>query len=88
MFIKKLDLLSPKITLYYKDYDSHASMISGILNIISFFILLSFSGYFISSLIKKEEPKTIFFNDYKEDIGIYEVIFSFFKYRRKRKKIY
>ena len=78
MFIKKLDLLSPKITLYYKDYDSHASMISGILNIISFFILLSFSGYFISSLIKKEEPKTIFFNDYKEDIGIYEVNSSSF----------
>ena len=78
MFIKKLDLLSPKITLYYKDYDSHASMISGILNIISFFILLSFSGYFISSLIKKEEPKTIFFNNYKEDIGIYEVNSSSF----------
>ena len=45
MFIKKLDYLSPSITFYYQGAQSHTSIISGIISIISisFVFTLAFS---------------------------------------------
>ena len=71
--IKKLDFLSPKITFYYNGYDSHVSVISGILNIFSYLVLVSFIVYFATSLIKRKDPQTVFYRNYIEDAGLFEI---------------
>ena len=42
-YLKKLDLLSPDITLYHKGDHSHSSWMSGILSIIQIIILFLLS---------------------------------------------
>ena len=37
MFLKKIDFISPEITLYYKGSLSHSSIISGIISLIFLF---------------------------------------------------
>ena len=87
--IKKLDFLSPKITFYYNGYDSHVSVISGILNIFSYLILLSFAGYFATSLIKRKDPQTVYYRNYIEDAGLFEInennVFHFLSIESKSK---
>ena len=88
-FLKKLDFLSPKITFYYRGYDSHASFVSGIINIFSYLMLLSFAGYFATSLINRKDPKTVYNRNYIEDAGLFEIngnnTFHFFSIESKAK---
>ena len=69
MFIKKLDILSPYITLYFKGEKKHSSKFSGILSIITYLLVLIISIYYIVEFVNKKSPKAYFFNRYVEDAG-------------------
>ena len=79
MFFKKLDILSPQITLYHNKLLYHTSPISIILSIISFIIiaLLSFI-YIIFFLFKIETPKMFSFTFFSYDVGFYPINSSSF----------
>ena len=71
MFLKKIDFLSPPISLYYRGFPSHSSSVSGILTIIGFALILSFSIYQLTHLFNrdKEIPKFTTFTYFIEDAG-------------------
>ena len=73
MFIKKLDLLSPPITLFFKEEGQHSSIFSGILSFIAY-VLVSIAGvYYFLDFIHKTSPKAYFFNRYINDAGTFPV---------------
>ena len=71
-------MLSPKITLYYKQKNTHASIISGILSIIAYSLIISFTITYFIRYINKENPIAYFFNRYIEDIGTFSFKDNFF----------
>ena len=56
-FIKKLDMISPPITLYFKGQDQHSSIFSGILSIIVGLFILTTTIYYFLGFINKNDPK-------------------------------
>ena len=81
MFLKAMDMLSPKITLYYKRKDTHASAISGFFTIISYIVIITFGVIYFIRYIKRENPTAYSFNRYVNDAGIFSFIDSnFFNY--------
>ena len=81
MFLRQLDMLSPKITLYYKRKTKHASIISGILTIFTFISIFGFALYYIIRCINRENPTAYFFNRYVDDIGTFSFKdLNFFNY--------
>ena len=73
MFIRKLDFLSPPITLYYKGDDSHSSIFSGILTIIVYSICLTFGIVYAIQFVNKTNPQVCYYNRYVEDAGEFPV---------------
>ena len=71
MFLKKVDLLSPQITLFYKGDESHSSIFSGIITLVAYTIVFIFGVYYALEFINKENPTAYFFNRYVEDAGNY-----------------
>ena len=71
MLIKKLDLLSPPITLYYKGDNQHPTIFSAILSIIAYVGVFGFGIYYGLKFINKDDPSSYFFNRYVEDAGTY-----------------
>ena len=69
MFLKKLDMISPPITLYFKGADSHVSIYSGILTIMAYIIILVAAIYYVLEFINRKNPKAYFFTRYIEDEG-------------------
>ena len=69
MLFRKLDMLSPYITLYFKGGKKHSSNFSAILSIIAYVIVLAAAIYYIIDFINKNDPKAYFFNRYTEDAG-------------------
>ena len=69
MWLKKVDWISPPITLYYRGEGSHVSIYSGILSIIAYTIVIVASFYYALNFINREDPKAYFFNRYIEDAG-------------------
>ena len=61
--LSTIDMLSPKITLYYKQKNKHNSPISGVLTIIAFGFILSFVFIFFLRYIKRENPIAYFLTD-------------------------
>ena len=81
MFLRATDMLSPKITLYYKQKNAHNSIISGILTIIAYVFILVYAFIFIIKYINKENPSAYYFNRYVEDVGNFSFKSShFFNY--------
>ena len=81
MFLKKLDMLSPKITLYYQRKNTHASEISGILTLIAYIFVLCFGIIYFSKFINRENPTAYSFNRYVGDIGTFSFSdFNFFNF--------
>ena len=72
MFFKHFDLLSPPITFYYNGYNSHLSISSGILNLISYIIILGYSAYFFILITERKSPKIFYSNFFYEDAGTFE----------------
>ena len=73
MFLKKLDWLSPPITLYFKGEGSHVSIYSGILSLVAYIIVVVATFYYALGFINREDPKAYFFNRYIEDAGTFPV---------------
>ena len=69
MFLKKFDLISPPITLYFKGESSHVSIYSGILSIIAIIIVIISAIYYILEFIHRKSPKAYFYTRYIEDAG-------------------
>ena len=69
MFIRKLDMLSPYITLYFKGERKHSSKFSGVLSIITYIIVFFIGIYYIYDYIYNKVPQAFFFNRYIEDAG-------------------
>jgi len=67
MFLKKIDIISPKITFHYNGSLAHSSIFSGILSIISILLIIAFSTPFISDLITKKNLNAYYFNSFIED---------------------
>ena len=81
MWLRQLDMLSPPITLYYKRKNTHTSLISGVITIVDCVFILSFIILYIISYVKRESPKTYYFNRYVDDIGTFSFKDSnFFNY--------
>ena len=74
MFFKKIDLLSPPITLYRKEELCHSSIFSRILTIISYTALIIIGLYLLSDIIEMKNPIACYFNRYVEDAGYYPII--------------
>ena len=73
MWIKKLDMLSPPITLYYNEEGQHSSIFSGILSVIVYIGVFVASIYYALNFIERKSPKAYFFNKYIEDAGVFPV---------------
>jgi len=73
MIFKKIDFISPEITLFYKGSLSHSSIISGVISFISCSIIICISFYCFLGLIYREKdcPKIANNNQYIEDAGIF-----------------
>ena len=73
MFIKKFDMLSPPITLFYKGENNHSSILSAILTIIAYAIIIAAGFYYALIFINRESPTAYFFNRYVEDAGTFPI---------------
>ena len=69
MYFKKIDMLSPYITLYFKGAKKHSSKFSVILSIIAYIFVVITGIYYIIDFVTKKNPKTYFFNRYVDDAG-------------------
>ena len=72
-FLKKIDLISPNITLYFKGIRQHKSNPSAILAIISYLLILASAIYYSLQFFRKNSPKAYFFTRYIEDSGNFPV---------------
>ena len=88
MFLKKLDMISPPITLYFNGEAQHMSIFSGILTIITFIFIFISAIYYALLFVNRNNPKAYFFNRYIEDAGTFPVnassMFNFIQVNNKR----
>ena len=73
MFIKKFDMLSPPITLYFRGDDKHPSIFSGLLTFVAYVIVFVFGVYYALEFINRENPTAYFFNRYIDDAGTFPI---------------
>jgi hypothetical protein len=73
MFIKEFDFLSPNITLYHKGSLSHNSWMSGLLSLFSCILIILSGVYYSLDLIKRQNPKSFFYNRFVEDSGEFPI---------------
>ena len=73
MIIKKLDWLSPPITLYFKGENQHSSIVSAILSLICYALVLASAVYYILEFVHRSNPKAYFFNRYIVDSGYFPI---------------
>ena len=73
MIIKKLDWLSPPITLYFKGENQHSSIVSAILSVICYALVFASAVYYILEFVHRSNPKAYFFNRYIVDAGYFPI---------------
>ena len=81
MFFKKIDYISPDITLFHNSDDKHSSIASGILTLVAYLIIIISALYDLVILFKRSTFTTYFYTRYSEEINT--MIFSdneFFHY--------
>ena len=65
---KSFDILSPRISLYYKGLLRHSSNCSGLLSILSVFLIIFFSYYFSKEIYDRKNPTAYYYNRFIENI--------------------
>ena len=81
MFLKKMDMLSPKITLYYKRNNTHSSKISGVLTIFAYLSVICFGIIYFLRYINREDPTAYSFYRFVKDVGDFPFYnLNFFNY--------
>ena len=84
MFIRSLDLITPKINLYFNGRKSHSSVFSGLLTLITYSLIFTMSIYFSFDLIKRQNPSVFYLNRFIDDAGVFPMnsssIFHFFQF--------
>ena len=79
MFFKRLDILSPPITLYNKGLKYHSSKGSIVLSIISFILIAMLAiGEFMIFISNADKPTLNTYNKYVQESGYIELNSSFF----------
>ena len=78
MFLKKFDIISPRISIYHKGLLIHSSIFSGIISIIlCAFILMIMINYTLE-IIKRKNPKIYNIESYIEDVPTFKINFTSF----------
>ena len=65
------DIVSPNITLYYKNQRKHSSLFSKIFSIVIIIFLLILSVYFSIDFVFKKNPYSYYYNRFITDTGIF-----------------
>ena len=71
MFFKKMDFLSPKITLWRNGELSHSSIFSGILTLFVYAGIITIGIILSLDTIQKKNPSAFYFNGAVEDAGFF-----------------
>ena len=71
--MKKLDFLSPPITLNFKGEEQHPSIFSAILTFVVYITVFVAAIYYFLGFINRDSPKSYFFTRYVEDAGNFPV---------------
>lgn len=71
MFLKKLDMISPPVTLFFKGSDNHSSIFAAILTILTYAIVFALAIYYFLGFINKTNPTAFFFDRFIEDSGVF-----------------
>ena len=71
MKIKKIDFLSPKITLFYYGSQRHKSVVGAIMTLLMAFLSSLYIFYFIYSIITHKMSDFMFYRSYLTDAGLY-----------------
>ena len=86
MFIKKIDIISPPITLFFKGDNIHSSIFSCILTIIVYIIIFIFGINYSIEFIYKKNPTAFFMNRFIDDAGIFPLnassMFHYIQFRK------
>ena len=88
MFLKKLDFISPEITLYYRGSENHSSIISGILSILMGIFIVFLIGYLSIDVFAKKNPTSFYFTKFIEEIEDYPLNSSAMLHYVSLKKLY
>ena len=67
MFLKYIDIISPKITFYYNGSLIHYSIFSGIISILSILLIIGFSTPFLSDFIHNKNLNAFYYISFIED---------------------
>ena len=82
MFLRNVDFISPRITLYYNKNLRHINHISGAISLLIYSFILGISFYFLYLLLNRKEPTAYFFKKFEHDVGKYPLnasaIFHFY----------
>ena len=78
MFLKKFDIISPKISIYHKGSLIHASIFSGIISIFACVFIFIIVIYYSLDMIQKKNPKIYNIESYIEDIPIFQINYTSF----------
>ena len=82
-FFSKIDIISPSITLYYKEELLHSSIFSVILSLICYILMVGCGSYYLLQFFRRKNLTAFFFNRYVENAGNFPVnsssLFSFFQ---------
>ena len=70
-FLSFIDIISPKITLYYKGQTKHSSLPSQIISIITILALTVLSVIFSLDFFLKKNPTCFYYNRYIDDTGVF-----------------
>ena len=75
-----LDLLSPRITLFFKGHHTHTSVFSIILSIISYLSVTCLSIYFIYDYLVATNPSSFYYNRHINDTGKIDINSALFHF--------
>lgn len=75
-----LDLISPRITLFFKGHHTHTSVFSIILSIIAYFSVIGLSVYFIYEYLLATNPSSFYYNRHINDTGKTDIHSSLFHF--------